>query len=542
MNYPKSIVEKPFYLFFSAILQAVLLNLAWPPHQSTVLVFAGLVPLFFLHRSHGVNPAGIFLLSWLSFFLFHLLAAWWMYSSTVAGSLMAHMVNSFCMAAVLLGWSVMDRSLKAGPVLSFFILASFWISFEWLHHRWDIAWPWFTLGNVFSDRTSWIQWYSYTGVLGGSLWILGVNFLISEFIVKAIRYKPVVGFPWGVAAIIIAVIPVIISSLMVLPPQMKQSYNILIVQPDIDPVTEKFDQMSEEQQLGKAIGLLETVDLQHVDLVVLPETLLTQAINEDSLNQSFSLQRLKSAILSRSDAALVVGAYTRKPASEVPEEASVSPENGNAYVLYNSALYLSNDTVLVYHKSQLLPLVEKQPFSWVMAPFRNLIERSGGFFGSYGTRAEALEFGLGDTVNLFPVICFESVFGHRVRNRNNDKPAILVTLTNDGWWGSSGGYLQHLNYARLRSIENRMWNIRAANTGVSAIIDPHGNIVKQTNYGTEELLSAEVPAIKPGTFYAKYGDLMGIGAGISTFLLGIIHLINRLVKGSKGQSIKNDSK
>lgn len=527
-----------FFLPVLPIMSSILLNLAWPPHQSAYLVFVGLVPLLYLHRTHKLYPSGYFLLVWLSFFLFHLLASWWMYSSTVAGSLMAHLINSFCMAGVLFLWSVLDRSLKAGPALSFLILLSFWISFEWLHHHWDIAWPWFTLGNVFSDRTSWVQWYSYTGVLGGSLWILGVNFLISEFIVKAIRHKLVIGSQWGVAAILLVLMPIFISSLIPEKQTEKQSYNILIVQPDIDPVTEKFDRMTEEQQIGKAIGLIETVDIQHIQLVVLPETLITKAIYEDSLNHSYSLLRLKKAIHSRSSAAILVGAYTQKPASEIPEEASVITKSGNAVVLYNSALFIIKDTVLIYHKSQLLPLVEKQPFIWIITPLRDLIERSGGFFGSYGTSQSALTFPLADSTSLIPVICFESVFGHRVRNRNNQFPSILVTLTNDGWWNSSGGYVQHLNYARLRSIENRLWTIRAANTGVSAIIDPKGIIVKQSAYGAPETLLAEVQAVNQQTFYAQHGDLTGIIAFLCLCLILVLYLISTLGR----IIIKNNSK
>jgi len=519
-------------------MSAILLNLSWPPHQSTFLVFIGLVPVLYLHRAQQLNPSEYFFLAWLSFFLFHIQASWWMYSSTVAGSLMAHLINSFCMAGVLFLWSVMDRSLKAKPALSFFIFFSFWISFEWLHHHWDIAWPWFTLGNVFSDRTSWIQWYSYTGVLGGSLWILSVNFMITELVVKFTRKKFVIGSQWGVVAVLFAVVPLLISGLMPELPKVKQSFKILIVQPDIDPVAEKFDLMTEEQQIEKAIGLIEKTDLQYIHLVVLPETLITKAIDEDSLNQSVSIRRLRETILNRSDAALVVGSYTQKPA--VSEKASVFEESGNAVVLFNSALYINKDTILVYHKSKLLPLVEKQPFRQIMRPFQDLIERSGGFFGSYGTSQAALTFPLTDSTKLIPVICFESVFGHLTRNRNDQFPSILVTLTNDGWWSSSGGYLQHLHYARLRSIENRLWTIRAANTGVSAIIDAKGNIINQTEYGVPETLVAEVPVVKQQTFYNQYGDITGIISFFSLLLLLIFYISSNLV--NKRFFIKNFSK
>jgi len=86
--------------------------------------------------------------------------------------------------------------------------------------------------------------------------------------------------------------------------------------------------------------------------------------------------------------------------------------------------------------------------------------------------------------------------------------------------------MQHLNYARLRSIENRLWTIRAANTGVSAIIDANGTVVKHTSYGTSEILFAEVPALTQSSFYARYGDIPGIVSAISSFLLLIMYFFN----------------
>jgi apolipoprotein N-acyltransferase len=527
MNYPKSTVEKRFYLIFSVILQAVLLNLAWPPHQSSYLAFVGFMPLLFMHRAHWVNPSGMFLLALPAFFLFHLMAGWWMYSSTVAGSLMAHLVNSFCMAAVLFLWSVMDRSFKAGPVLSSVILISFWICFEWLHHHWDIAWPWFTLGNVFSDRTSWIQWYSYSGVLGGSIWVLSVNFILTDALVRWTRQshnRAITGFIMG---LIVLIVPILISNQLWSSTGVAgKSLKVIIVQPDIDPVLEKFDRMAEEQQIAKALNLINNVRPGVADLIVFPETLITQAINEDSLFSAQSMQRILSATVPAPCANIIVGAYTTISASALPDEPAVMMNGEEAYVLYNSAIFAQKDTLSVYHKSELLPLVEKQPFGWLLSPFRTFIEGSGGFFGSYGTHQRALTFNLGDSISLIPAICFESVFGHRVRNRSHENPAILVTLTNDGWWSSSGGYMQHLNYARLRSIENRLWTIRAANTGVSAIIDANGTVVKHTSYGTSEILFAEVPALTQSSFYARYGDIPGIVSAISSFLLLIMYFFN----------------
>ncbi|HQQ12106.1 MAG TPA: nitrilase-related carbon-nitrogen hydrolase, partial [Bacteroidales bacterium] len=143
-----------------------------------------------------------------------------------------------------------------------------------------------------------------------------------------------------------------------------------------------------------------------------------------------------------------------------------------------------------------VPLVEKQPFQWLMQPLRNYVESSGGFFGSYGTYNEKRTFLLNDSVFVRPVICFESAFPVFSEAVSEGKYGFMAIITNDGWWQSRGGYYQHLMLARLRAIESGMWVVRSANTGVSAVIDPRGNIRAQCDYGTAGAFFFEIPLMK----------------------------------------------
>jgi apolipoprotein N-acyltransferase len=106
----------------------------------------------------------------------------------------------------------------------------------------------------------------------------------------------------------------------------------------------------------------------------------------------------------------------------------------------------------------------------------------------------------------------------------------MSVITNDGWWGNTFGYRQHLSYARLRAIETRRDIARCANTGISAIINQRGDIVAQTNWWKKEFLNGEINVNNDITPFVKYGDLTGeisIWAALLFILLGIIHAIRK---------------
>jgi apolipoprotein N-acyltransferase len=105
-----------------------------------------------------------------------------------------------------------------------------------------------------------------------------------------------------------------------------------------------------------------------------------------------------------------------------------------------------------------------------------------------------------------PLICYEAIFPADVAARN-DRPGWIVNLTNDGWFGISTGPYQHLQQARLRAVEQGLPVVRAANTGISAVIDPLGRIVARLGLGVEGVLDSSLPSAIAPTIYARSGDI-----------------------------------
>ena len=173
---------------------------------------------------------------------------------------------------------------------------------------------------------------------------------------------------------------------------------------------------------------------------------------------------------------------------------------------YNSIYLIDHDggVLSVYDKLHLVPFGEFLPFQQWMEKlgFVQLTRVHGGFIP--GTRRRAME--VPQAPAALPLICYEAIFPGSIA-ASDDRPGWIVNLTNDGWFGNSTGPYQHLQQARLRAVEEGLPMVRAANTGISAVIDPSGRIVARLGLGIEGVLDANLPAPLPPTLYARLRDI-----------------------------------
>ena len=177
----------------------------------------------------------------------------------------------------------------------------------------------------------------------------------------------------------------------------------------------------------------------------------------------------------------------------------------------------TGEIVLRYRKMRLVPFGEYMP--WLPLPrsavgVDKLVESVSDF--TPGTRAETAQ-AFGASIGVF--ICYEAIFPSLVRRFSSNGAQVLFNVTNDGWYGTSAAPYQHYSMARFRAVENRRFLIRAANTGISAIIDPFGREVSRTQLFERRALVAEVRAIAELTPYARYGDVFAWATVIITALL-----------------------
>jgi len=447
---------------------------------------------------------------------------WWVWNASEPGAVGAILANSLLMCLPWLGFHFVKKSM--GETIGYLSLVVFWLSFEYLHLQdWGLSWPWLTLGNVFATHPNWVQWYEYTGTSGGGCWILAVNILLFRLAWKRSN-KRLILYP-----LFTLLVPFILSYAIKPPEQDKMPVNnIVIVQPNIDPY-EKIYSGSFDAQLQKLIRLSESqIDSQTV-LVVWPETALymENGIDEAHMKENYFLNPLWDFLRRHPSINLLTGVEGYRLFDDAHGGTARLQLNSHKYKEdYNEAVILdSSGPISFYHKSMLVPGVETLP------PFLHFLdswfEKFGGTTSGYTRQKERTVLSTSNhSYRIAPAVCYESIYGEFMSRYVRNGADLIAIITNDGWWGNTPGYHQHENYARLRAIETRRWIIRSANTGVSCVIDPDGNIIDPQPWVQAAAIKQAVPALDSKlTFYVRYGDLLSKAA----LLLAILFLCWNIV-------------
>lgn len=503
-----------------SILTALLLTLSWWPLGLFPLAWAAFVPLFFIHHIIVQQRLGMmwaFCYGFIAFLLFNIGVTWWVWNASAGGAIMAFILNSLLMNLPFMFLHQIGQRQQNGLKIWPFIWA--WLAFEYFHYRWDGTWTWLTLGNVFAHVPWLVQWYEYTGVAGGTFWILWVNKNIFQWIVAYADTDAKVRFRQAFNLVFFKLFTPIFLSAYIYFQHGEQindkrfAVNVMVVQPNIDPYKEKFNNMPAFDQALKMLRIADEHMDSSVQLVVFPETSLVGNLNEENLQQEETIQLIRQFQQKYPNTYILTGAdsYKEFKPGERLSETAREYNPGMFYDAYNSAMFISpyDSIVAVYHKSKLVPGVERLPFSSVLKYVEKYAIDLGGTTGSLGTDKEPSVFKSAPIVSA-PIICYESIFGEYVGEYVKKGANLLCIITNDGWWGNTAGYRQHLQYARLRAIETRRFVARSANTGISAFIDDRGNIISKTNWWEPAALKTRVYLNGEKTFYVEHGDWVNV--------------------------------
>ena len=488
--------------FILSIISGLLLAFSWVETGFFPLVFFAFVPLLILEKNLSFSRKNssllIFGYSFLSFFLFNIITTYWIWYASIFGAFAAFTINAILMSLVMVFFHKVRYVL--GNKKGYLFLIFFWISMEYLHLNWELAWPWLTLGNVFASCPNLVQWYEYTGVLGGSLWILVINVLLYRILVSK-HFKDIL------IPSIIFLIPIVVSQIIKFSLEKKSELNeeVVIVQPNVDPYMDKFNRDA-QQQLDDFIKISRTKITPETKLLVGPETSLQETIWENNIANTESILKLKNLQRDFPNLNILVGSTTFKYLGEVKETNSRKLRDNTWYNIYNTAIFLDSDsTISLYHKTKLVPGVEQIPYSFILDKIGDFTVDLGGTSGSLSVDNSIDRFEYNE-LKILPLICYESIFGDIITSRESN---VIVIITNDGWWKNTSGYKQHFQYARLRAIEQRKSIIRSANTGISAVISPSGEIESETNWDEEIAINSRVSVNDTITFYNKFGDFLG---------------------------------
>ncbi|MBU0486745.1 MAG: apolipoprotein N-acyltransferase [Bacteroidetes bacterium] len=526
-------------LILLALLSGVMLWAAWPVNGFAPLLFVAFIPMLFvedyIHQNREkFGRVGLFNRAYLAFFVWNILTTWWIYYASFFGAAMAIIFNALFMALVFQLFHSTRKYLT--DTQSYAALITYWIAWEYIHLDWDLTWPWFTFGNGFASWTGMIQWYEFTGTFGGSLWVLLVNVLIYRlikhyFIDIAPKNKKFYLRVLGISMLII--IPVVISKIIY--SNYTEKYDprqIVVVQPNIDPYNEKFGGMSFTDQMNRILALADQKVSTETDFIVAPETAIPHGVWENDMSNIWSFDTIRGFISRSKKLKVVIGMTSRRVFEEGETISSTARKFKNEeiyYDEYNTALFLDNyNSIQLYHKSKLVPGVEKMPFPALFKQIESFAIDMGGTVGSLGTQDERSVFvPLDDSAKIAPVICYESIYGEFVAKYVRNGAAFIFIITNDGWWDDTPGYKQHCELARLRAIETRRSIARAANTGISCFIDQRGDVFLRTKWWEPAVINMDINANYAITFYVAHGDYI---ARICLMLSAILLLYSIILR------------
>ena len=489
------------------MLSGLLMWAAWPSKGWAALIFVAWVPLLFLeeHASKG-EKNHLFWLSFLTFLLWNTLTTWWVWNATPAATL-AWVLNSLFMAIVF--WAFHFTKMKLhNDHIGNFLLLPYWMAFEFLHYYWSAKWPWLSLGNVFSTCPSWIQWYSVTGVAGGTLWVLLVNIMINNLLTSCFENKKKTT-TWQIGAIVaLLALPIIGSKIVYANYEDKgDDTEVIVIQQNCDPWKEQFNDKYFDETIQKNVQLAEKLIGPETRFIISSESAIQEGIWLQDMKEVRAFKIIGKFLEEHPQACFVIGGTTKEWVPKgMEKDFPARPTHGSRYYyVHNSALLIDTVSVQYRHKSKLTPAVEAIP-EW-MGFLKNYSLTMGIARGTLKTDKASRNMRFGGHQVGVP-ICYESAFGGYVSEFARKGADLLFVITNDGWWGDTPGYKQHFEFSKLRAIENRRCVARSANTGRSGFFNQRGDVIQSTEYWKEDVIKATLKANKDKTFYSKHGDYL----------------------------------
>ncbi len=541
------------------------------PHCGFFALF-GFVPLLCMNRI--ANLAGVrhvWIYHYVAFVLWNAATTFWVCNATIGGGIFAVLANAFQMSVIFAVFRLSERRFRG--ILPYIFLAVMWIAWERAYIYADISWPWLVLGNAFARSIACVQWYEFTGALGGSLWIWLVNITVYRLLAAISDGSTARWNGFGTVALIIWLLLIVAGPFVtsrVIFDRYEETDNPLevkIFQPNIDPY-HKFELLTQKQQtdillsqMEKALGPVDTLvteddldataglaifaSLAESDsfvapvvapvLLLAPETFTSDIVVGD-YDLSVTYRRFLEFLQGRTGVNILFGASSRSYTASAhrPSYSARQLNDGRWVESHNSALMLDGTgRTEICHKNKLVVAVEKMPYPKVFSKIDDLL---GGVMGRCVGQDGVTVFnccGTADTVKVGCAICYESVYGEYYTQYIREGAEVMAIITNDAWWGDTPGYRQHLSYASLRAIETRRDIARCANTGISGFIDQRGVLRDPSPWWKKAVVEGSVNRNDRLTFFVVHGDITGRVCCLLFCLLFLALIVQLIIGGGR---------
>jgi apolipoprotein N-acyltransferase len=497
----RKIFQDPFFL---AILSALLLRLSFPKFDCWILAWVAFVPLFF--SAEKQKPVKVLLVSWIWGFVFFASTLFWLINVTIPGMLVLSACLGFYGVFFMMGYASLKERLSFFERI--FFVPALWVLLEFCRAHLLTGFPWALLGYSQTYNLAAIQAADICGAFGVSFMVMFVNILIFEGIVSARAGKKFEGLRFLCPLLIVCLWFSYGSWRLVEDPGKSCGLKISVIQGNISQDI-KWVTSFQERIFKKYSLLTEIVRLkQEPDLIVWPETAFPyyMEFNNEDLYLKDLARRLKIPILTGSMRFSDMRYF-------------------NSAVLFLSSGRLAKiyDKIHLVPYGEYIPLRKWMPFMANILPIEDFTPgKKYEIFAINGKECPEIHFGV--------LICFEDIFSGLAAQFVKKGADFLVDITNDGWFGDTASPYQHMQASVLRAVENRVYVVRSANTGISCFIDDTGRILGEVQVkgkSTYVTGSATTMVYKTDrhSLFTKIGDLFAV---LSVFYaLGIIFLRRR---------------
>jgi apolipoprotein N-acyltransferase len=488
---------------------------SYPPFKLPFLSFLAVTPAVLLVREAAAAGDARRAFRWGFWYgivanglvLYWLVVALWHFTALAA---LGYVATILILAALQGGmfWLTVRARVRFPRVPLVLLFPVFWTAMEWsIGHLGDIAFPWLGLGTSLTDARVLVQWADLAGARGITFWLAWCNVAI----VQAFLGKGEEGRGRG-TALARGLWPVFASIVLALAYglwrertlSLRDVGTIGLVQPN-EGFREKWEPAHADSVMAKALALTRRLVAESKpDLIVWPESAVP-----GYLVQQPRWDEAISGFVRETHTPLVTGAVHVEFAAD------------RAYTTFNAAFYYDTSGNWrrwpVYEKHYLVPVVERVPFVPV-AWFRKvpwLNRWSGGF-------------GRGRDLPLYPsavgrfgiIICYESIFPDMARGYRRAGADFLVNVTNDAWYGRTAGPYQHAAHVVMRAIETRMGIARAANSGITELVDPLGRAHLETRLETDTVVAGKLQTSDVIPLFVRLGDWVGLLVVLTTLGFG----------------------
>ncbi len=482
-----------------ATLTGILLVLSFPPVGIWPLAWVAFIPLMFALSDAGAKKG--FFLGWLSGFIFFLGTVYWVVNSMyyygglpvyISVPVMLALVAFLSVYPAFFGLFFASMRWDRAPLLRPVIVPAFWVALEYLRGHLFTGFPWVLTGYSQASNITLIQFSDITGVWGLSFLVLAVNTVL--FLCLKGRVDLRIKRPVKEVLFVLAMLTMVLAYGFMRIKQVDTrvmdwpELNVAIAQGNIDQSV-KWDKRFQEKTLDIYRELSVRAAQKGARLIVWPETAVPFYLGANNPKED-----LVAEIVSAGGGYILMGS----PSYDYdPKTRKVS--------YFNSAYLFTPDGELAgrYDKVHLVPYGEYVPLKRLFPFIKKLTAGVGDFSSGPGPVPIGFD---GDGIGV--VICYEAIFPVLSAEAVKGGATLLVNLTNDAWFGRSSAPYQHFEMSAFRAVENKVFLLRAANTGISAVVDPVGRIRKASVLFEEDLLIDTI-GLRRGeiTFYSAYGDI-----------------------------------